>query len=245
MKEFRQALDSFLAGQIDLAALQRALSVSLAKEPHLAAALGAYLEALYRGNRITGEAYLALVQLTRAQADADKTRFRAPAGANVRAPTSGEPAARAPAPPSAPAADGDKTVFRTPKAAASPTGAGAPSGASAQSGASEPNAGAPDDKTRFRTPRPAAPEPTPSAAPADATRLRARAVPGTSEAAAVPSREAVPAGGTDSSWSPTTGSTGSHTGSTTGGTGTGSTWSDPNRWSGGRTVALAVGSIIK
>jgi serine/threonine protein kinase len=230
MKEFRQVLDSFLAGQIDLDGLQRALSVSLAKEPHLAAALGAYLEALYRGNRITGEAYLALVQLTRAQADADKTRFRAPGAANPQAPA-GEPATRAPTPPP----DGDKTVFRTPKAAAS-----------LPAGASEPVAGAADDKTRFRTPRPPAaaePPPPPSAAPADATRLRARPVQGMSEAAA-PLREAVPAGG-DPSWSPTTGSTGSHTGSTTGGTGTGSTWSDPNRWSGGRTVALAVGSIIK
>ncbi|HEX3844551.1 MAG TPA: bifunctional serine/threonine-protein kinase/formylglycine-generating enzyme family protein [Steroidobacteraceae bacterium] len=227
MKEFRQALDAFLAGQTDLPTLQRALAVSLAKEPHLAAALGAYLEALYRGNRITGEAYLALVQLTRAQADADKTRFRAPGGVNPA--PAGEPAARAPA--SAPGAD--KTVFRTPKAAASPP-----------TGAREPVAGAADDKTRFRTPRPpAAAEPPPSVVPADATRLRARPVPGTSEAA-VQSREAVPAGG-DPSWSPTTGSTGSQTGATTGGTGTGSTWSDPNRWSAGKTVALAVGSIIK
>ena len=88
MSEFRQALDAFLAGQIDLAALQRALTASLAKEPHLAAALGAYVEALYRGNRITGEAYLALVKVTRAQPDADKTRFRAPGTGSTPAPTS-------------------------------------------------------------------------------------------------------------------------------------------------------------
>lgn len=232
MSEFRQALDAYIAGQIDLAALQRVLAASLAKEPHLAAALGAYIEALYRSNRIAGEAYLKLVQATRAQPEADKTRFRAPGGASAPA-AGGAPTARAPAPPSAP--EGDKTVFRTPKAAPS-----APAGA-AQPGVSPPSADAGDDKTRFRTPRPApAPEPAPSAAPPDATRLRPRPVAGTSEAA-VPSREPV-AAGTDSSWSP---ATGSHTGSTTGGTGTGSTWSDPNRWSGGRTVALAVGSIIK
>ena len=233
MSEFRQALDAFLAGQLDLAALQRALCSSLAKEPHLAPTLGAYIEALYRGNRIAGEAYLALVKATRMQADADKTRFRAPAPGAASAP--------GPAVPPTPA-EADKTVFRTPKGAA-----GAPAGAG------QPSAGAGDDKTRFRTPaapaQPAAAAAAPAAAPADATRLRPRAVPGTS-GAAMPSREAVPAGG-DSSWSPATGTTGSQTGSTTGGqsgpfTGTGgSTWSDPNRWSGGNTVALAVGSIIK
>ena len=237
MSEFRQALDAFLAGQIDLAALQRALSSSLAKEPHLAPTLGAYIEALYRGNRIAGEAYLALVKSTRMQADADKTRFRAPAPGAASAPGPAGPPT-----PSAPAADAGKTVFRMPKGAA-----GAPAGAG------QPSADAGDDRTRFRTPaapaQPAAAEAAPVAAPADATRLRPRAVPGTS-GAAMPSREAVPAGG-DSSWSPATGTSGSQTGATTGGqsgpfTGTGgSTWSDPNRWSGGKTVALAVGSIIK
>ncbi|MGH8326612.1 MAG: protein kinase domain-containing protein, partial [Steroidobacteraceae bacterium] len=220
MSEFRQALDAFLAGQIDLAALKRVLSATLTKEPHLGAAAGAYVEALYRGNRIAGQAYLALVEATRA-VEADKTRFRAP----------GAPAPHTPAPPSAP--EGDKTVFRTPKAVPSaPAGAGQPGG-------SPPSADDGGDKTRFRTPRPTPPaEAPPSAAPPDATRLRPRPVAGTSEAA-IPSREPV-AAGTDSSWSP---ATGSHTGSNTGSTG--STWSDPNRWSGGRTVALAVGSIIK
>jgi serine/threonine protein kinase len=234
MTELRQALDAYIAGQIDLAALKRVLSASLTKEPHLGAAAGAYIEALYRGNRIAGEAYLALAEATRAQIDADKTRFRAPGGASV--PAAGAPAPRAPAPTSAP--DGDKTVFRTPKGAPSaptpPASAGPP-------GPNPPGGGAGDDRTRFRTPRPTpAAEAAPSAAPPDATRLRPRPVAGTNEAAA-PSREPV-AAGTDSSWSP---ATGSHTGSNTGSTGTGSTWSDPNRWSGGRTVALAVGSIIK
>jgi hypothetical protein len=229
MTEFRQALDAYIAGQIDLAALKRALSASLTKEPHLGAAAGAYIEALYRGNRIAGEAYLALVEATR-QIEADKTRFRAPGGAS--APAASTPSApRAPAP----APDGDKTVFRTPKSAPAAPPAGG------QASADQPGAGGGDDRTRFRTPRPAPGADAPPPAPApDATRLRARPVAGTSEAA-IPSREPV-AAGTDSSWSP---ATGSQTGSTTGSTGTGSTWSDPNRWSGGRTVALAVGSIIK
>lgn len=236
MSEFRQALDAYLAGQMDLAALKRVLATSLTKEPHLGVAAGAYIEALYRGNRIAGEAYLALVEATRA-VEAEKTRFRAPGSPGAQG-GGGAPAPRTPAPPSAP--EGDKTVFRTPKAAPSaPAGDGQPGG-------SPPSDGGGDDRTRFRTPRPtppaeAAPAAAPAAAPPDATRLRPRPVAGTSEAA-MPSREPV-AAGTDSSWSP---ATGSHTGSNTGSTGTGSsTWSDPNRWSGSRTVALAVGSIIK
>ena len=237
MTEFRQALDAYLAGQIDLAALKRVLSASLTKEPHLGAAAGAYIEALYRGNRIAGEAYLALVEATRAQVDAEKTRFRAPGSASAPA-IGAPPAPRTPAATSAPEG-GDKTVFRTPKGAANPP-ASPPAGVG-PSGGGQPSAGGGDDKTRFRTPRAApAPEATPSAASPDVTRLRPRPVAGTSEVAA-PSREPI-AAGTDSSWSP---ATGSQTGSTTGSTGTGSTWSDPNRWSGGRTVALAVGSIIK
>ncbi|MDE2448707.1 MAG: protein kinase [Gammaproteobacteria bacterium] len=232
MKEFRQALDSYLAGQIDLSALQRVLSSSVAQQPHLAAAHGAYIEAVYRADRIQGAVYLALMELTRATADADKTRFRAPGAASTTA-SGGKPAAAAPASPASPgspAPEGDRTVFRTPKAAGT-----------APAGTSEPNAAGGEDKTRFRAPPapPAGGAVAPAPQPPDATRLRARPTPAASEAAA-PSREAVPAGG-EPSWAPTTGTTtGSHTGSSTG-----STWSDPNRWSGGRTVALAVGSIIK
>jgi hypothetical protein len=131
MKEFRQALDAYLAGQIDLAALQRALAASLAQEPNLAATLGAYLEALYRGNRIAGEAYLALVQLTRAQADADKTRFRAPRAAPAPQPAAAPAPGAAAVPdhaaaPGAAAADGDKTVFRVPKSASAAPAEAAP-----------------------------------------------------------------------------------------------------------------------
>ena len=226
MKEFRQALDSYLAGQIDLSALQRVLSSSVAQQPHLAAAHGAYIEAVYRADRIQGAVYLALMELTRATADADKTRFRAPGPAAAPA-SGGRPAPAAPA--SAPT-DGDRTIFRAPKAAATATG-----------DAGEPSPAAAEDKTRFRAPpAPAGGAEAPPAPPPDATQLRPRPTPAANEAAA-PARAAVPAGG-EPSWAPTTGTTtGSHTGSSTGS----STWSDPNRWSGGRTVALAVGSIIK
>jgi serine/threonine protein kinase len=244
MSEFRQALEAYLAGRSDLAAVQRALAASLAQEPHLAAVHGAYIEALYRANRIAGEAYLLLVQATRAPADADKTRFRAAAPSSAASPAVG-------AAPAAPTPDADKTIFRAPRAAPDPAdaaaGAGAPGAGAAGTAAGESGAAAPQDKTQFRAPRTPvapAPPPPPSAPPADATRLRARPVPGRSEAAA-PVREAVPAGA-DSSWTPATGTTGAHTGSSTGAHSTGSsTWSDANRWSAGNAVALAVGSIIK
>jgi serine/threonine protein kinase len=241
MKEFRQALDSYIAGGIDLSALQRVLSSSIAQQPHLAAAHGAYIEALYRADRVPGAVYLALMELARAPVDADKTRFRAPGaggapGSTGVPPAPSGPAAAPPAAAASPAPEGDRTVFRTPKAAGGASG-------SSPSAAGEPGAAAGDDKTRFRAPAPPPAQAPPAAPPPDATRLRARPAPASSEAAA-PSRQAVPAGG-EPSWSPTTGTTGSHTGSNTG-SGTGSsTWSDPNRWSGGRTVALAVGSIIK
>ncbi|MGH8217750.1 MAG: protein kinase domain-containing protein [Steroidobacteraceae bacterium] len=212
MNEFRQALEAFLAGRIDLEAVKRELKSSLARQPQLAAAHGAYVEALYRGNRIAGEAYLALAQMVRA------------------------------------AGETDKTIFRTPRRpdAAGPHTAGADAAGQSDSAA---------DRTRFRMPSaPPAPSAKPTAPPADATQLRARPAPGTS-AVGAPAPLAVPAGA-DPSWSPTTGTgTGSHTGSPTGSTGgpftgtgphTGpSTWSDPNRWGGGRTVALVVGSVLK
>jgi serine/threonine protein kinase len=234
MKEFRQALDTYIAGGSDLAALQRVLSTSVAQAPHLAAAHGAYIEALYRADRIQGAVYLALMELIRAPLDADKTRFRAPGSAGT--PVAANKPAAAPPTPSvssgSPAPDGERTIFRAPKAAP-----GTPESASA------PGAVASEDKTRFRAPAsPAGAPAEPPAPPPDATRLRARPTPASQ--AAAPSREAVPAGG-EPSWSPTTGTTtGSTTGAHTGSTGS-STWSDPNRWSGGRTVALAVGSIIK
>ncbi len=119
MKEFRQALEAHLGGQMDLAALERELSQGIARQPQLAAAHGAYIEAVYRSGRISGEAYLTLIQAVRSfqqsraapaapeetgaskpeAGSAERTQFRAPA---QRA--SNEPPA-------------DKTQFRAPRAA--------------------------------------------------------------------------------------------------------------------------------
>lgn len=112
MSEFHEALDAYTAGRTDLEAVQRALAWSLEREPHLSAAFAAQVEALYRGDRIPGQTYLALMQAIRAGAgnasapgaampEADKTMFRAPKAA-------GTPASEAPA---------DQTRFRAPGAA--------------------------------------------------------------------------------------------------------------------------------
>lgn len=132
MNEFRQALDSYLAGRIELAAAEQALNLSLARAPHMAAAHGAYLEALYRSSRLTGEIYSSLVQVIRnfqqthgrvsvtavaAEAAADRTQFRPPKAATPTVPPSAvSPSAVSPSavPPPAAEAAADKTQFRAP-----------------------------------------------------------------------------------------------------------------------------------
>ncbi len=133
MNAFRQALDAYLAGRSELRAVERELTVSLAREPHMAAAHGAYVEALYRSGRIPGEIYLALVQAVR---QCQQSRAAA-AGVSTPAATPAPSPAPADAPGDAPTSD--KTQFRPPK----PT-------ASAQSAVADPAA----DKTRFRAPGP-------------------------------------------------------------------------------------------
>lgn len=129
MNEFRQALDAHAAGHLDLAGVQRELNLGLTRQPHLAAAHGALVEALYRSGRIQGETYLTLIQAVRAfQQNQPKV--------SVQVVTGG---ATPPAPAPAPASDGDKTQFRAPGAASS---------------ASKP---AEPEKTQFRAPRPASP----------------------------------------------------------------------------------------
>ena len=244
MNEFKQALEAFLAGRIQLEELKQELRASVARQPQLAAAHGAYVEALYRSNRIAGDVYLALSQAVRTAPDTDKTRFRAPGppGASGTAGPGTASAANASSPQpaaSVAAPETDKTIFRTPSKAADAAVSGSP--AHSDSGA---------DKTRFRTPSvPSTPEAKAVSPPADATQLRARAAP---SGVGTPAPLAVPAGA-DPSWSPTTGTqTDSHRTGSTGGTFTGtgphtgpSTWSDPHRWTGGKTVALVVGSVLK
>jgi serine/threonine protein kinase len=137
MNEFRQALDAHADGRLELSGVERELHLGLTRQPHLAAAHGALVEALYRSGRIKGETYLTLSQTVRAfqqsqprvsvqvtpapQAAAagaeDKTQFRAPG----RAPsTGGTPLAE-----TSSAADPDKTQFRAPRATGSAAGAAA------------------------------------------------------------------------------------------------------------------------
>src|ERR1700733_15797688 len=66
MSDFRKALDAFAEGKLELSGLERELNVGLARQPHLAAAHGALVEALYRSGRIAGGTYLSLTQAIRA-----------------------------------------------------------------------------------------------------------------------------------------------------------------------------------
>jgi hypothetical protein len=133
MNEFRKALDAHIAGQIDLKAVERALHESLVKQPNLAAAHGAIVEAMYRSTKIPGEAYLALIQVVRG--------FQQ----QVSRPTTPPPA---PSPPPSPAGsatgDSDKTQFR-------------PRPVKADTPPATPTPPEDADKTKFR-PRPPAPQ---------------------------------------------------------------------------------------
>src|SRR5689334_20345883 len=126
MNEFRQALDAYAEGRLDLAALERELNLGLVKQPQLAPMHGALVEASYRSGRIAGESYLKLTGV-------------------IRAFQQSQPKVSVQVAPASPAAGAeDKTQFRAPKAAP-PTGA---SGTPAAPGDAE--------KTQFRAPRAAA-----------------------------------------------------------------------------------------
>src|SRR5690606_24277977 len=88
-----------LGGQMDLAALEHTLSLGLARQPQLAAAHGAYIEAIYRSGRIPGESYLVLIQAVRSFQQSRAAASSTSAGT---------------APPSADANTSDKTQFREP-----------------------------------------------------------------------------------------------------------------------------------
>src|SRR6185437_15767619 len=135
MNEFRKALDAHVAGKLELGEVEREITLALARQPELAASHGALVEALYRGGRIKGETYLALINVIRtflktqprvevrvappaaAAAPEDKTQFRAPKPAAPSAPAASAPA---------PAAEGEKTQFRPPRAAGAAPSANAP-----------------------------------------------------------------------------------------------------------------------
>lgn len=141
MNEFRQALDAHLAGKLELPQLEKELTLGLSRQPQLAAAHGAYVEALYRVGRIQGETYLKLIQAIRT--------FQQSVPADVLKAAAAKQGA---APAGAPAAD-EKTQFRAP--AAKPQAAPAAPAAAAEA-----------EKTQFRAPRaPAASGPAPAPQP--------------------------------------------------------------------------------
>jgi predicted Ser/Thr protein kinase len=171
MNEFRKALDAHVAGKLELGDVEREITLALARQPELAAAHGALVEALYRGGRIKGETYLALINVIRTFLKTQprvEVRVVPPAGAAPRTATEDKTQFRAPKPaaPAAPAApasegEGEKTQFRPPRAAS----AAPPSNASAVAASTASSAPVP------------APTPPASAAPAAPVSAPVAAVP--------------------------------------------------------------------
>jgi serine/threonine protein kinase len=139
MSDFRKALDAYAEGKLELTGVERELNLGLARQPHLAAAHGALVEALYRSGRIAGSTYLSLTQAIRAfqQSQPQVT-------VNV-------------VPTAAPGAGGgaqDKTQFRAPGTASQAAGGGTGAAANAGGGADAVGAAGEDaEKTQFRAPR--------------------------------------------------------------------------------------------
>jgi serine/threonine protein kinase len=137
MSDFRKALDAYAEGKLELSGVERELNLGLARQPHLAAAHGALVEALYRSGRIAGSTYLSLTQAIRAfQQSQPQVTVQV-------------------VPTAAPVAGGaqDKTQFRAPGAASQAAGGGA-GGASAGGATGAMGAAGEDaEKTQFRAPR--------------------------------------------------------------------------------------------
>ena len=161
MNEFRQALDAHAEGRLELSALQRELNLGLTRQPHLAAAHGALVEALYRSGRIAGDTYLTLIQAIRAIQQSqprvnvqivpvppsaeDKTQFRAPRATSQATDTSAN-------------AGDEKTQFRAPRAA----GSAAAQPPASNAAAAIPGTGAPTGTGGFTVARGATDSRTPT-----------------------------------------------------------------------------------
>jgi serine/threonine protein kinase len=180
MNDFRLALEAYLAGRTDVQSLEATLRASLQKQPHLAAAHSAIIEAMFRSQRLSAQARDSLHQVVRSAGQAaapvpappasqppapagDKTQFRMPAAA----------------PPQAPGESADKTQFRMPRPgpprAATPGSTTAP----APSSPPPPPPAAPPPAVRapLTPPTPPAPPVPPAPTPvvsADKTQLRAK-----------------------------------------------------------------------
>jgi predicted Ser/Thr protein kinase len=118
MNEFRQALDAHTAGQIDLAALERTLTGGLTRQPQMAAAHGAFIEAVYRSGRIPGDTYLRLIEAVRSIQQAQSQPL--PQSPTTSAPDeAGKTQFKMPAAAAQPANDPAATQFRAPRASSS------------------------------------------------------------------------------------------------------------------------------
>lgn len=142
MKDFRAALEDYLAGRLEAPAAQARMTEAVRRSPQLAPAMLATIEAFTRSGRVTPEIASSLNAIVKAAA--------ASAGARPAPPASvAPPAAAAPQRPAsgAPAAPSDKTQFR-------PAGTPAAAPPAPDKTQFRPAAGtaapAPSDRTQFR-----------------------------------------------------------------------------------------------
>ena len=258
MNDFRLALEAYLAGRSDVQALEGTLRASLQKQPHLAAAHSAIIEAMFRSQRLSAQARDSLHEIVKSTGQAapapaapapspppaeasDKTQFRMPARPTPAAP---------PAPP--PAESADKTQFRMPKPG--PPRAGTPGPANTPAipppapspappvsrTAPTPPAPPSADKTQLRVKPPAASPPTKPPAPRAAGKPGSLSdllgAPDPGDAPAEPSAPPPPPAPEPPAASTTTGGTGPVTGGTGPSTGTGPwTGTGPSTGTGRRT----------
>jgi serine/threonine protein kinase len=147
MKDFRAALEDYLAGRLEAPVAQARMTEAVRRSPQLAPAMLATIEAFTRSGRATPEIAASLNAIVKAAA----------ASASAR-----------PAPPAVPTPPSDKTQFRPAGAPAAPPAAVPPSDKTQFRPAGAPAAAPPSDKTQFRPVSGSkAPPPAEPSAPAD------------------------------------------------------------------------------
>jgi len=160
MKDFRAALEDYLAGRLEAPVAQARMTEAVRRAPQLAPAMLATIEAFTRSGRVTPEIASSLNAIVKAAA--------ASASARPAPPASAVPPGNA-APPATPAPASDKTQFRPAGTPAAPPAAVPPSDKTQFRPAGGPAAAAPpSDKTQFRPVSGSkAPPPAEPSAPAD------------------------------------------------------------------------------
>ncbi len=251
MKEFRSALEGYLAGELEPAAAQAQITAAIMRSPQLAPAMLATIEGFSRAGRVAPELAVSLSAVVNAAVAAARA---APPSPPVPPPAPPTP----PPPPAPPAPAGDKTQYRpvapppVPASASVPDVAPAPSSVPAEA----------SDKTQFRPVR-APPPPVPATSADDKTHYRPvapppvpasvpNAVPAPSSASAAASdkthlRPLPPRPVAESAHAPPTGTSVPESGRTSGGSSVGTSagsWTNFGQMGATPGEQLSIGSVL-